>query len=334
MRKFSFAAARVAAGILGAQSAGAATLAVECRSCTTGAQEEALALSTPGTGIRFVYNFRNHSIRKFKVYIDRDLPGSFITDAVPVEPQPTVGSREQTPSGTGTRTLYEMVVDRDVVALFQEMDAFNSDYANAWSKQFRVNIGNLGQTNGDIGVVNFDPQRIGWDYPGGEGRRFMQRINERLSDPTSATVVDGRLARYIHRVVVSANSAYVEGNGDGGTVGLQFAFGSVGSEFTVDFCSSDGSCVTVRLTITPNGLRSEYLGAFDKYDVPFPAMNESLPLRREWGRAGLENARSMARFIANRTNGQWTVEGGMNCNRVTLACVETGTHYVCTVHCP
>lgn len=333
MRRDILAAAWVVAGLLGAQAAAAAVPAVECRNCTTEAHEEALALGIPGQGIRFVYNFRHHSIRKFKVYVDSGLPsGSFVTDGVPVEPQPVDGARVQTRSGTAVRTLYEMTVDSDMVVLFREMDAFNAAYADAWSGQFRIDINNLGLTNGDTGVVHFDPQRIGWDYPDGEGFRFMDRVSDLLGGINSSASVDGRLSRLIHGILRPATGISIEGGVDGAMAGVQL--GSIGAEFTVDFCSSDGSCVIVRMTLTTNGLRSDYLGAFDKLDVSFPSLQSTLPIRRQWSGGGIENARSMARFIANRMGGTYSVEAGMTCNRVTMACIETGTSFICKVYCP
>lgn len=335
MRKVFLAVVGVAAGMMVAQAAVSAVPAVECRNCTTPAHEEAVALGLPGTGIRFVYNFRNHTLRKFRVYFDNDLPSNFVTDAVPVDPQPTDGARVETPAGTAVRTLYEMNVDPGVLGIFRTMDAFNATYANAWSKQYRIDIGRLGLTNGDTGPVHFDPQRIGWDFPGGEGLRFVDRVADLLNGANSSAQLDARLSELIHGIIKPSTGVYVEGSGSAGgpgaTLGVQF--GNIGSEFTIDFCSSDGSCARVRISVTPNGVRSEFLGARDAFDVPFPARSER-PVHRDWSRAGLENARSMARFIASRTNGQWAMQGGMNCTRVVLACVETGTHYVCTIHCP
>lgn len=319
------------AGAVYGAAAGAATPAIECRNCTTGAQEEQLALSTPGLGIRFVYNFRNHTIRKFKVYLDA--PTNFVTDAIPVEPQPTEGVRMETPSGVAVRTLWEMSVDPDVLAVFGEMDSLNTAYpGNAWSKDVRVDISNLGLTYGDTAPRNFDPQRIGWEHPSGESRRFMDRVTQLVGSVSSASSVDGRLSRLIHRILKPASGAYIEGGTGGATVGIQF--GSIGSEFTVDFCDGDGACTRVKITITPNGIRAEYVESRDKYDVMYPAMNEPAPRRREWGRNGMEYARDMAAFQANRTGGSYNISGGtQGCVRVVLACSDAGAQWLCTIYC-
>jgi len=167
----------------------AAVPAVECRNCTAGAQEEQLALSMPGLGIRFVYNFRNHSIRKFSVYLDA--PNRFVTDAIPVEPQPALDGKVETPSGVAVRTLYEMSVDPGVLSIFREIDSLNSAYpSNAFSKQFRVDISNLGLTNGAIAPRSFDPRAIGWEYPNGEGFNFIERLTDRLGGSSSAGSVE------------------------------------------------------------------------------------------------------------------------------------------------
>ncbi|MBL8299640.1 MAG: hypothetical protein JNN30_14995 [Rhodanobacteraceae bacterium] len=313
----------VASGI-----AGAAVPAVPCNNCS-GAQEEQVALSTPGLGIRFVYDLQGNSIRKFKVYLD--VPTSIVLDAIPVEPQPTIDARVNTPSGVAVRTLWEMSVDPDVVAIFNEMKALNATYPNAFSKQFRIDITNLGLTYGDVAPRYFDPQSIGWDYPSGEGFRFMDRVNDMLGGANSASTVDGRLSRLIHGILRPATGAYIEGGTGGATGGVQF--GSIGSEFTVDFCSSDGSCTRVKISVTTNGVKSEYVGSRDKWDVQYPSGTET-NIRRYWGRNGFEYARDMAAFVANRSGGDYRIEGGGPvCTRVLLACTDNGATMLCTVYC-
>lgn len=318
------------AGAIYGTAAGAAVPAVECRNCTTGAQEEQLALSTPGLGIRFVYNFRNHTIRKFKVYLDS--PTNFVADAIPVEPQPIEGARVESPSGVAVRTLWEMSVDPDVLAVFREMDSLNSAYPNnAFSKQFRVDISNVGLTSGDVAPRYFDPQRIGWNYPSGEGFRFMERVNLLLGSSSGASSVDGRLARLLHGILKPATGVYIEGGTSGGTVGIQL--GSIGSEFTVDFCDNDG-CTRVKITVTTNGIKADYVSSRDKFDVQYPNENEGRPFRRNWDRGGFESARDMAAFVSNRTGGDYTISGTPPiCSRVILACSDNGAQMLCTVYC-
>ncbi len=323
----------VLAGLVGMVAASAATAAVPavpCNNCT-GAQEEQAALSTPGLGIRFVYDLQGNSIRKFKVYLDS--PTNLVLDAVPIEPQPKVDAKVQTPSGTAVRTLWEMSVDPDMLVIFAEMRSLNSDYPNAFSKQFRIDITNLGLTNGDVATRYFDPQRIGWEHPGGESRRFMDRVTDLVGGAAATTSgVDRRLSRLIHGVLKPASGAYIEGGTGGATVGVQF--GTIGSEFTVDFCNSDGACTRVRITVTANGVRSEYVESRDKYDVMYPTMNEPAPRRREWGRNGMEYARDMAAFIGSRTGGSYTIDGGtQGCRRVVLACSDAGAQWLCTIYC-
>lgn len=329
MRKALAAVAWMVVGIGAVPSTVVAMPMVECRGCTRAAQEEAVALATPGTGVRFVYNFQNHSVRKFWVDFEQGLPRRFVVDAIPVEPQPAIGARVQAPSGPTWRRLYEMSVDPDVFVLFHEMDAFNSAYSNAWSNRFRIDIGSLGQTDSGTGMVEFDPQRIAWEYPGGEGLRFRDRVDARLNDPAAA--VDARLARYVHGVLALARSAHVESASFGFPDELQIS--GAATEFSIEFCNRDGYCTAVKSLLKPNGLRSDYLGSFDPRDVELPGMGEARRLRREWSRSGLEQAKSMARFIADRTGGSWKVEGGMNCAYVNLVCVGD-LRSACTVRCP
>ena len=316
-------------GMVAASAAVAAVPAVPCNNCT-GAQEEQVALSTPGLGIRFVYDLEGNSIRKFKVYLDS--PTNLVLDAVPVEPQPKEDARIQTPSGVAVRTLWEMSVDPDVLVIFAEMRSLNNAYPNALSKQFRIDITNLGLTYGDQAPRYFDPQRIGWEYPGGESVRFLDRVTNMVGSLSQAASVDGRLARLIHGILKPATGAYIEGGTGGATAGIQFS--SIGSEFTVDFCDSDGACTRVRITVTPNGVRSEYMGSRDKWDVIYPTMNGPAPRRREWGRNGMEYARDMAAFIGSRTGGSYNVDGGtVGCRRVVLACSDAGAQWLCTIYC-
>lgn len=304
--------------------------AVECNNCS-GAQEEQKALSTPGLGIRYVYDLPGNEIRKFKVYLDN--PTAIVTDGFLLSPQPKLDTNVQTPAGVAVRTLYEMSVDPSMVVIFSEMRSLYVKYGPAaFSKQFRVDITNLGLTYGDVAPRYFDPQRIGWEYPGGESRRFMDRVNDLVGGANSSGSVDGRLSRLIHGVLKPAQAVSVEGSADGVSAGVTFS--GVGSEFTVDFCNGSDACTRVKITITANGVKSEYVESRDKYDVPYPTMNETRPLRREWGRNGFEYARDMAAFIASRSGSPYAVEGGGPvCRRVVLACSDAGAQWLCTIHC-
>jgi len=203
----------------------AAVPAVDCNNCS-GAQEEAKALATPGLGIRYVYDLPGNEIRKFKVYLDS--PTNFVTDAVPVEPQPTEGAKVQTPSGVAVRTLWEMSVDPDVALVFREMRSLYAAYGSgAFSKQFQIDITRLGLMYGDTSPRYFHPQRIGWEYPSGEGFRFMDRVNDLIGGATSSGTVDNRLSRLIHGILKPAQSATIEGSTDG--VGGGVTFSGVGS---------------------------------------------------------------------------------------------------------
>jgi len=136
----------------------------------------------------------------------------------------------------------------------------------------------------------------------------------------------------IHSVLKPATAVYIEGGTGGGPVGIQL--GSIGSEFTVDFCDGSDACTRVKITITPNGIKAEYVASRDKYNNTFPAMNEPAPRRREWGLNGIEPARDMAAFIASRTGGSYSISGGtQGCTRVVLACSDAGAQWLCTIYC-
>lgn len=328
MKNLISGAALLVAGIL-TNTANAAVPAIPCNNCSD-AQEEQTALSAPGLGIRFIYDLQGNSIRKFKVYLDSPM-NVVVLDAIPVEPQPKEDARVSTPSGVTVRTLWEMSVDPDMVAVFAEMRQLYQQYPNAFSKQFRVDITNLGLTYGDIAPRYYDPQRIGWDHPGGESRRFMDSVTNLVGSSSSAGSVDARLSRLIHKILKPAQAAYIEGGTGGVTGGVQLS--SVGSEFTVDFCNSDGACTRVKITITTNGVRSEYVESRDKWDVIYPSISETV-IRRQWGRNGFEYARDMAAFVSNRTGGDYHIEGGGPiCTRVLLACSDAGAQMLCTVYC-
>lgn len=306
----------------------AAVPAIECRNCT-GAQEEQKALSTPGLGVRFIYDLPGNSIRKFTVYLDS--PNQFIANAIPVEPQPTDGSRVQTISGVAVRTLFEMSVDPDVASIFNELHSIYAADPNAFGKTHRVDISRLGLTYGDTAPRYFNPKAIAWEYPSGEGYRFIERINDLMEGASSSGTVSNLLSNMIHGVMAPATGAYIEGGTTGGTVGVQF--GGVGSSINVDFCNAGGDCAKVKITVTPNGIQSEFLGARDSMDVMFPPMSER-PIRREWGRSGFSEARDMAAFIANRTGSNYTIDGGGPiCRRVVLACSDNGAQMLCTIYC-
>jgi len=314
--------------MVAAGAAGAAVPAVPCNNCS-GAQEEQTALSTPGLGIRFVYDLQGNSIRKFKVYLDS--PTNLVLDAIPVTPQPKNDGRVSTPSGTAVRTLWEMSVDPDVASIFSEMRAIYVIDPNAFTKTHRIDISRLGLTHGEIAPRYFSPQAISWEYPSGEGFDFLERVNDLMSGRNSSAAVSGLLSRMIYGVLSPATGAYIEGGTGGATAGVQF--GSIGSSMTVDFCNNDGDCVRVKITVTTNGIQSDFLGARDSQNVQYPTMSER-PIRREWGRNGFTEARDMAAFIAGRTGSNYNIDGGgPTCRRVVLACSDAGAQMLCTVYC-
>lgn len=316
----------VCVGVAGV--AGAAVPAISCNNCS-GAQEEQIALSTPGLGVRFVYDLPGNSIRKFKVYLDN--PTNLVLDAIPVEPQPAVGARVATPSGIAVRTLWEMSVDPDVASIFSGMRALYAIDPSAFTKTHRIDISRLGLTHGAIAPRYFSPQAIGWEYPSGEGFEFVERVTDLMSGVNSSDGVSNVLSRMLYGVLSPATGAYIEGGTGGVTGGIQF--GSIGSSITVDFCNNDGDCARVKITVTPNGIQSDYLGARDSMNVQYPTMSER-PIRREWGRNGFTEARDMAAFIASRTGSNYITDGGGPiCRRVVLACSENGAQMLCTVYC-
>lgn len=300
-------AAAALAALFYSPAAAAAVPAEKCNYCT-GAQEEQLALSTPGLGVRFVYDLPQHTIRKFAVYLD--VPGRFVTDAVPVEPQPTHGARVQTSSGVALRTLYEMSVDPDVLSVFGEMDSLYASNPQAFSKVHRVEISRVGLTSGDLGPRRYDPRAIAWEYPGGEALQFLDRLGDVFASPPDTEFLDRTLYRLIHGIGIPASGAYIEGGSGGGTVGANFS--DVSREITVDFCNQEGGCTRVKLTISSQGVRAEIVGSRDAQNVPYPQMSER-PLRREWGRNGFESACDMASFVTGRSGGNYTVTGGPVC---------------------
>lgn len=287
-----------------------------------------MALSQPGLGIRFIYDLPQHSIRKFKVYLD--VPANFVTDGVPVEPQPKEGARVPSPSGVAVRTLYEMSVDADVLSVFHEMDTLYANNPRAFTKTHRIEISRVGLTNGDIGPRRYDPRAIAWESPGGEALQFLDRLSDIFASPADTRFLDPTLFSLIHGIGIPASGAYIEGGSSGATLGINFS--DVPREITVDFCNNEGACTRVKLTISSQGVRSEIVGSRDAQNVPYPQLTE-VPLRRQWGMNGFELARDLAAFASGRSGGNYTIQGGPICRRVILTCVDAGPVYQCQVVC-
>lgn len=287
-----------------------------------------MALSQPGLGVRFVYDLPQHTIRKFKVYLDS--PTNFVTDGVPVEPQPKEGARVQSPSGVAVRTLYEMSVDPDALSVFHEMDVLYAANPRAFSKIHRIEISRVGLTAGDSGPRRFDPRFIAWESPAGEALEFQDRLADIFASQPDTRFLDPTLFSLIHGVAIPASGAYIEGGTGGATVGINFS--DVPREITVDFCNNEGACTRVKLTISSQGVKSEIVGSRDAQNVDYPRQTE-LPLRRTWNRDGYESARDMAAFVTSRTGGNYTVSGGPVCRSVVLSCVDAGPVYACQVYC-
>lgn len=328
MKRFLLSLALAAAGIGMAQTSSAAVPGYPCHGCTL-AQEEQAALAKPGLGVRFVYNFTNHRLRKFAVYLDSARATGAI-DGVFVASEPMDFSRAS-PSG---RDLYEMVVDPGMVPIFAAADRLWAT-DRSWFKQaqHRAELERVGQTPGTLGPRPFSPPDVAWDGPGsGEGRLFMQRLAFMLSSRSTTAQLGNGMAEALHDIGVALENVTIDVGTDGASVGATLADGPT-KETLVEFCNSKGECIAAKLTTSKTGVKIEYAGATDAENVSYPSSAERT-IERRWGPGGREAARDMGRFITTNRNGILnTGNVAANCGRTVLACSDAGTQYVCQMFC-
>lgn len=316
-----------AVGLAASQASNAAVPAYPCHGCTL-AQEEQAALAKPGLGVRFIYNFTNHRLRKFAVFLD-SARASGKTDGVLVASEPADYSR----AVAAGRDLYEMVVDTSMVPIFTAADRlWAKDRSWFTNKRRRAELEAVGQTVGTLGPRAFSPADVAWDGPAsGEGRAFMQRLEFMLSGRGTTDQLGPGFAEALHDIGIAVQNAYIEVSAEGPTGGVSFA--EVYKEITVDFCNARGQCIEVKLSTNSNGIKVEYAGATDSQGVSYPSIAERT-IERRWGPGGREAAGDMGRFISSNRQGTFTI-GDMapNCGRIVLACSDIGTAYRCQMFC-
>jgi len=309
-------------------AARAAVPAFPCHGCTL-AQEEKAALSRPGLGVRFVYNFTHHRIRKFAVLLDSANSAAHL-DGVPVAQEPA----DYAKAVPARRDLYEMVVDAAVIPVFTAADnLWATDRRWFSSKQHRAELEAVGQTEGTLGPRAFSPANVAWDGPAsGEGRKFIQRLNFMLKSRATTAQLGPGLAEALHDIGVAIQNIYIEVSAEGPTAGISFADGPP-KEITVEFCNSSGQCIEVKLSTATNGVKVEYVGATDAEGVSLPSITERA-IERVWGPGGREAAGDMGRYVAGARNGRF-IGGSVasSCGRIVLACTDAGASYVCQTYC-
>ncbi len=320
--------AMAAVGLGFTQASSAAVTSYPCHGCTL-AQEEQAVLAKPGIGIRYVHNFTQHRIRKFAVVLDSAGRAATV-DGVLLAKEPADFTRA-TPAG---RDLYEMVVDSGMASIFLAADKlYAKDRTWFSSKHRRIDMRQVGLTQGEIAPREFSPAEIAWDGPNsGEGSDFLDRLDFLFEGRTSSASVSPELAEAMHDVGIPLQNVYIEGNAEGPTVGASFADGPP-KEIIVDFCNSRGECVRVKITVSPNGIKTEFVHAQDSQGVNYPNESEQ-NINRNWRQGGREAAGDMGRFISGARNGTFIIgDVPPNCGRIVLACSDIGTAYRCQMFC-
>lgn len=328
MKRFLLSLGLAVAAVGVSQSSSAAVPGYPCHGCSP-TQEEQAALAKPGLGARFIYNFTNHRLRKFAVYLDSARSTGTI-DGVLIASEPKDFSR----AAAAGRDLYEMVVDPGMVPIFTAADSLWAK-DRSWFKQqaHRAELESVGQTPGPLGPRAFSPADVAWDGPGsGEGRLFMQRLGFMLSSRSTTAQLGNGFAEALHDVGVSLQNVTIEVGTEGGSVGVALADGPT-KETLVEFCNSKGECIAVKITTTSNSIKAEFAGATDAENVAYPSSTERT-IERRWGPGGREAAGDMGRFITSNRNGILnTGNVPANCGRIVLACSDAGTQYVCQMFC-
>ncbi|UXI67772.1 hypothetical protein [Tahibacter amnicola] len=286
--------------------ASAAVPAFECRACTP-AQEQGMALAKPGQGLRFVYDFASHSIRKFDVVYHTGGGNKAIREAL------------------------EMPVDADVQRLFALYDALHTRSPVLVEQgQIRVDVASLGVTEGSSGVRFFDLARVAWHASTGqEYQRFMGRLSAMLASPPDTRMLSGELADLLHGINLGFKSTYVEGGTGGATVGVSL---EKGATITMEVCDGDGICSVVHINTTADNALTYEKTIDTRSDNVLPSQQMSFP--HAWNFYDRNDAREFGERIARSTGGHFSM-GILSCTEVVLTCARQGstTFIGCRVDC-
>lgn len=338
-------------GLAGIGAAAAQVPAWQCNGCAP-AQEVQLALSRPGTGLRFVYNIPAKRIRKFQVWqyiggtqsLPATPPGPTAIDDEPPTVVASVTIDDMSAGRGGTRPLVREVlehaaVDPGVQAIFNAMVAAERGDPGVLARStHRIDIGAFGQTVGIVGPTNFDPRQVAWTRPSGEFLTFMERVRDRLEDATSAKRIDPELGALIHDVLLVAKSVNISlSAGTGGanvTSGLSLDFAT--REVRLKVCDAEDNCVNLVVRQEGATLRLVFENVTDRANNLLPSYDEARNLNRRFDGVTSREPSSYARWLQNRQRiGVVYEDGNGTCRGYILACTAiTDTNQLaCRLHC-
>ena len=298
--------------------------------------------SLPGTGLRFVYSYESHAIRKYEVWLDpanRPAPGTPEQAAVAATPAEGMDGAAPDPSGA-TREIEELPVDAAMGALFAELDALHQ--AQPPLVEFgrtRLDITRLGESMWtDHGLSDFDPRQIAWDFnfprPLNSERAykdFMQRVKD------EAALRFPEVEKFLE-LTIRAQGLDVQAGRTGPEVGISLT--ELDRVLHVEFCTVADDCAAVDVSVVNGTVSYTYAGASDGSSHPYPSQWDEYPIGVRFSpfSGGLEGARSFGEWVGRKGGGGFRMVGA-NCRIYIVSCAKMArsdgrlAHIGCRLDC-
>ena len=310
--------------ILPCAAAFARVPALRCEGCDAQAMR-GRALGLPGTGLRFVYSYDSHAIRKYEVWLDTANlagPGTPEEAAVASTPGEGMASAVPVPSGA-TREIEELPVDAAMGALFVELDALHA--AQPELVEFgrtRLDITRLGESMWtDHGLSYFDPRQIAWDFndahPSLSGQAYLDFI-QRVRDEGAVRYPE--LGKFLE-LTIRAQGLTIQGSRAGPELGVSFT--EMDRVLRFEFCNAADDCAVMDISVVNGVVSYAYVAAWDGTRHAYPSQWSDYPLGQRFSpfSGGLEGARYFGEWVGRKGGGGFRMFGA-NCRVYIVSCAR------------
>lgn len=328
MKLYAMLALSIAAGVWSGVVGAAPTPMLQCAACTP-LQEENKIRNLNRNGWFFVYNLQNARVRKFNTYLiaddDRSAGGggkdegvdtledanAFVNDAADELNRVQPG---------WVRVVEEYPVDPSVQKIFNSLLQTERERpgVNFGRNNVSFPIGSLGQTEGSIGVRDFDPREIAWtrnEANLAEYEKFMKRLEERLGKTEDLSRISPLLGQVLATKIEMKNASF-SGGTSGASIGINVS--DVPGEDVVDFCDNQFNCVSVKMVSDGKKVQSTFVRVRDRDGSTLPAKGQAV--NANWGPTGRDTASAYVEWLRRKGISTEVIGGSSGCS-YALACV-------------
>lgn len=320
--------------------AGTVLPARQCRGCNPD-QMLAMAKSTSGLGIAFIYDINAGVIRKYNRYLSAASTSSVreLVQETNSAAATTDQISEETIDLLATGTLKEadeMPADASVQQIFAHLINVSRARPNMVAGgETRIPIGSLGNDPGTR--APYDLRQAAWDFPNGTFYLFNNAMQNLFHDQNSLAIVDPVLAEFLFEFKVKSVNVSITLS-DVGPMANGSVVWEVGNATPVYICDPEANCAKYSITTTSSSVTISFEGVYDIRGNRFPSPSTRQPNPRwRWDNGWGTWEGKFAGFLGKQgVPVDATGLGSGWCAAYILTCAwvqETGKLIGCTVNC-